>query len=146
MIYLVALAAMLRFISIGGAIYEVVLVDRAWPGRPDIIRPADGGISRAHFWIPAHLAFELVLIAAIVSVWSSPTVRWPLVAALIVHGIMRAWSAARFIPEALRFERNDPALGQADAKRWVRESRLRLPLDLCAGIALLYGLIAAARI
>jgi hypothetical protein len=66
-ILLIALASSLALMSLGGGLYEFVVVDPAWPRRPEIIQPARGGVSRKRFWIPAHTAFELLLIAALVA-------------------------------------------------------------------------------
>jgi hypothetical protein len=59
---LIALAAALAVISLGGGLYEFLVVDPFWPRRPDLIQPARGGVSRRRFWIPAHISFELSLI------------------------------------------------------------------------------------
>lgn len=146
MVALLALAVALRFVSLGGGIYEITLVDRTWPARPDIIRPRDGGIARSHFWIPAHLIYEITLVAATIISWSEGTVRPLLLVAIGAQLSMRIWSAMRFIPLALRFERGDPGLDQADAERWVRGSRWRLLLDVIGGAAVMAALIAAARL
>jgi hypothetical protein len=62
----VSIASALALISLGGGLYEFLVVDPAWPHRPDIIQPDRGGISRKMFWIPAHTMFELTLIGALV--------------------------------------------------------------------------------
>lgn len=144
MLWTLALAASLRFIAIGGALYEIQLVDRAWPDRFDLIQPSRGGISRTRFWIPAHVAFELALVACLVLYWPRTDVRGYLLVALAAHAAMRGWSAMRFIPTALRFERGDAGLGRADALRWTRASRWRLPLDLVVGAAMMMALLSAA--
>ena len=63
---LIAVASALALVSLGGGFYEFLVVDPAWPRRPDLIQPARGGVSRRRFWIPAHVAFELTLIASLV--------------------------------------------------------------------------------
>lgn len=145
MLFILALAASLRFISIGGGLYELLLVDRAWPDRFDLIQPSRGGISRTRFWIPAHIAFELALVACLALYWSNPNVRDNLLIALAAHAAMRGWSALHFIPDALRFERGDPDLDRIDALRWTRASRWRLPLDLISAAAMMMALLDAAR-
>jgi len=105
----VALAAVLAFTSLGGGLYEYLVVAPFWPRRPDLIQPQRGGISRKRFWIPAHTTFEVVLIAALITAWNESTVRTPLFVALASHAAMRIWSAFDFIPRALAFERMDPA-------------------------------------
>jgi hypothetical protein len=143
----VALAAGLALVSLGGGAYEFLVVDPTWPRRPDIVQPQRGGISRRRFWIPAHVAFELCLVAALIAVWSAPGVRRPLLVALASHLAMRAWSAFDFIPKALAFERADPAnVDAVAAGRWVKRSLGRLPLDLMTCGAMVTGLVAVARL
>jgi hypothetical protein len=143
---LVAISAALALISLGGGAYEYLVVDRAWPRRPDLIQPSRGGVSRRRFWIPAHIAFELSLIASLVAVWNSPTVRTPLLVALATHATMRLWSAVDFIPKAVAFEKADPTtVDVAAARRWSRRSLARLPLDLVTCGAMMAALLAAAQ-
>jgi hypothetical protein len=144
---LVALAATLALISLGGGFYEFLVVDPFWPRRPDLIQPHRGGISRKRFWIPAHTVFELALIASLIAAWGQPAVRTPLLVALASHAAMRIWSAFDFIPKALAFERADPAaIAEAAARRWSRRSLGRIPLDLVTCGAMLAALVAAARL
>jgi hypothetical protein len=147
MLIAVAIAAALALASLGGGLYEYSVVDPFWPRRPDLIQPARGGVSRKRFWIPIHIAFELMLIAALILAWSQPMVLWPLVAALASHAAMRVWSAFDFIPKALKFEEADPAtITEAHARSWTRRSLLRLPLDLVTSGAMLTAVVAAARV
>jgi hypothetical protein len=147
MLILTALAAALALASVGGGLYEFLVVDPFWPRRPDLIQPARGGISRKRFWISIHVAFELVLIAALVLAWSQPAVVNALLVALASHAVMRIWSGVDFIPKALAFEKADPAsISEGAARAWTRRSRLRLPLDLITCGALLTAFTAAARL
>ena len=146
MLIIVAIAAALACASVGGGLYEFSAVDPYWPKRPDLVQPARGGISRKRFWIAIHVAFEVVLIAALVSAWSQPAVRTCLLVALASHAVMRLWSAFDFIPKALAFEKAEPgAISEAAARAWTARSRLRLPLDLVTCGALLWALVLAAR-
>src|SRR5919108_2945210 len=104
---LVVVAAAFAFMSLGGGLYEFLVIDPAWPRRPELIQPSRGGVSRRRFWIPLHTAFELSLIASLVALWNSPTARTPLLVALATHATMRLWSAVDFIPKALAFEKAD---------------------------------------
>ena len=103
------LATALACASVGGGFYEFSVVDPYWPRRPDLIQPERGGMSRRRFWIPAHVAFELTLVASLILAWSQPDVRFWLLIALASHVVMRFWSAFDFIPKALAFERAEPA-------------------------------------
>jgi uncharacterized iron-regulated membrane protein len=143
----IELAASLALVSLGGGLYEHLVVDPFWPRRPELIQPGRGGISRRRFWIPAHTTFELALIGALILTWQYPSVRWALLVALGSHAIMRVWSAFDFIPKALAFERADPAtVDEGAARRWIRRSLVRLPIDLVTCTATLLALIAAARL
>lgn len=143
----VVLAVVLALVALGGGAYEFLVVDPAWPRRPDIIQPKLGGIARSRFWIPAHGAFELSLIIALAVTWGAPSVRMPLLIALASHVVMRVWSFVDFIPKALAFERAEPASIEASAaRRWARRSIGRLPLDLVTCVALLSALVSAARL
>ena len=75
------LATALALVSLGGGLYEFPVVDPFWPKRPDLVQPARGGISRKRFWIAAHIAFEVTLIASLVGAWPQPAVRSALLAA-----------------------------------------------------------------
>ena len=146
MLIIVAAAAALACASIGGGLYEFSVIDPFWPKRPDLVQPARGGISRKRFWIAIHVAFEVMLIAALVSAWSQPAVRTCLLVALASHAVMRLWSAFDFIPKALAFEKAEPgAISEAAARAWTARSRLRLPLDLLTCGAMLWALVLAAR-
>src|SRR5262245_66358772 len=99
MTYVVALAAALALASLGGGFYEILVVDPFWPRRPDLVQPKRGGISRRRFWIPAHVAFEIVLIAALIWSWSQPAVSHPLLVSLVSHPAMPPWAAGDFRPQ-----------------------------------------------
>lgn len=145
-VLLTAAAASLGLILVGGGLYEFLVVDPLWPKRPELIQPDRGGISRKRFWIPAHVAFELSLISALVSARSLPDARSWLLIALISHAIMRIWSAFDFIPKALAFERAEPgAIDEAAARKWTRRSMLRLPLDLATCVAVMAAFAAVVR-
>ena len=143
----VALASALALASLGGGLYEHAVVDPAWPKQPALVQPARGGISRKRFWIPAHVAFEVALVASLVLAWSAPSVRMPLLIGVASHAAMRVWSAFDFIPKALALERTPPERIDEDvAQAWVRRSRLRFPLDLVTCGAMLSAFTASARI
>jgi hypothetical protein len=142
---LLALVTLAACASLGGSLYEFLVVDPFWPKRPGIIQPRRGGISRRRFWIPAHTAFEVLLIVALIVAWDQPNVRTALLVALASHAVMRVWSLVDFVPKALAFETAETAtIDQAAAARWVRRSLARLPLDVITCGATLAALVAAA--
>jgi hypothetical protein len=144
MTIVIALACALALVSLGGGLYEFLVVDPFWPRRPELIQPDRGGISRRRFWIPAHIAFELLLILSLVGAWSHADIRTWLLVALASHAAMRIWSAFEFIPKALAFERAE-AISESAARAWTRRSLWRLPLDLLTCGAMLAALAAVAR-
>jgi hypothetical protein len=137
----IGIATALSLASLGGGLYEYLVVDPFWPKRPELIQPQRGGISRRRFWIPAHTSFELALIVSLIAAWSSP-MSTPLWVAFASHAVMRFWSAFDFIPKSLAFERADP-VDVVAARRWTRRSLLRLPLDLVTCTAMMLAFIAA---
>lgn len=144
---LTAITAALAFVSLGGALYEYWVLDPVWPRRPDLIQPQRGGASRRRFWIPAHVAFEVSLIAALVATWSQDSICFWLLLGLTSHAVMRVWSAFDFIPKALAFERTDAdEISETAGRRWTRRSLLRLPLDLITCGATLVAFAAAVRV
>ena len=143
----IAVATALALISLGGGLYGFLVVDPVWPRRPDLIQPARGGISQKRFWIPAHTAFELALIASLALAWPHQSVRDWVWMGFASHVVMRLWSAFDLIPKALAFERAAPeAITEAEAHRWTRRSRLRLPLDLMTCFAMFGAFVAAVRL
>jgi len=146
-IVLTAITAALALISLGGGLYEFSVVDPVWPRRPDLIQPQRGGLSRRRFWIPAHIAFELSLIAALVATWPQDAIRIWLLVSLASHAVMRIWSAFDFISKALGFERKDASkISEIEARSWTRRSLLRLPLDITTCVAAILTLLAAVRL
>jgi len=75
MMVAIVIATALALASTGGGLYELLVVDPFWPKRPDLIQPTRGGVSRRRFWIPAHVTFEVALIASLVLAWPQREVR-----------------------------------------------------------------------
>lgn len=142
---LIAITTLAAGISLGGGVYECLVVDPYWPKRPGIVQPTHGGISRRRFWIPAHTALEVLLIAALIVGWGDVGVRTALLVALVSHAAMRVWSLVDFIPKAVAFEKADPAVvDESAAVRWTRRSLLRMPLAVITCAAMLAALVSAA--
>jgi hypothetical protein len=138
---LIAITTLAACASLGGGLYEFLVVDPFWPKRPGIVQARNGGISRARFWIPAHAVFEVLLTVTLVVAWRHIDVRVALLVALASHAVMRVWSLLDFVPKAVAFERTDPVnVDEAEAVRWTRRSLLRLPLDLITCGAMLAAL------
>ena len=141
---LIAITTLAACATLGGGLYEYLVIDPYWPKRPGIIQSRNGGVSRARFWIPAHVVFEVLLIVTLIAAWNDADVRSALLVALVSHGVMRVWSLVDFVPKALAFEKADPAkVDTAAAVRWTRRSLLRLPLDVITCGAMLAALAVA---
>lgn len=141
---LIAAATLMACVLLGGGLYETVVIDPFWPERPGIIQARNGGISRRRFWVPAHTAFEVLLIVALVVGWDDADARVALLVALVSHAVMRIWSLVDLVPKAVTFERTDPAtVDEAAAVHWTRRSLLRRPLDLITCLAMLAALAVA---
>ena len=140
-VVLIAVTTLVACASFGGGLYESLVVDPAWPKRPGIIQPRNGGVSRARFWVPVHTVLEVLLVATLVAAWRDADVRSALVVAVVSHAASRVWSLADFVPKAAAFEKADPAtVDEAAAVRWTRRSLLRMPLDLLTCAAMLMAL------
>jgi hypothetical protein len=137
-----ALTALLANIGLGGGIFEHSVIDRAWPRKPEIVQPRKGGISRVRFWIPAHTAFELVLLVALYLGWSNVEVRRALLVALAAHLALRLWSAFDMIPKAIAFEKAE-TVDEAAARDWTKRSLMRFPLALLTSLTTLVAFGAA---
>jgi hypothetical protein len=138
---LIATTTLAACAALGGGLYELLVVDPFWPKRPGIIQARNGGISRARFWVPAHIIFEVLLIVTLVMAWSHAEARIAVLVALVSHAAMRVWSLVDFVPKAVAFEKANPAtVDEAAAVRWTRRSLLRLPLDLITCGAMLVAL------
>lgn len=144
---LVLLSAVVLLVcaSLGGGIYESVVLDPVWPGRPAIIQAQHGGVSRRRFWIPVHGAVAVALVAAVIVTWGHPDVRAPILIAFASHAAVRIWSLVDLVPKVVAFQKTDPAVVERDAAvRWTRRSLLRLPLDVVTCVAALAALVVAA--
>lgn len=141
---LIAITTLAACATLGGGLYEYLVIDPYWPKRPGIIQSRNGGVSRARFWIPAHVVFEVLLVVSLIAAWNDAGVRAALLVALVSHAAMRMWSLVDFVPKALAFERADPArVDEEAAVRWTRRSLLRLPLDVVTCAAMLAALAVA---
>lgn len=137
-----ALTALLANIGLGGGLFEHSVVDPAWPRKPEIVQPRKGGVSRVRFWIPAHSAFELILLVTLYLGWSNVEVRRALLVALAAHLVMRLWSAFDMIPKAIAFEKAE-MVDEAAARDWTKRSLMRFPLALLTSLAALAAFGAA---
>ncbi|MBB2990841.1 hypothetical protein FHR72_002314 [Mycolicibacterium iranicum] len=143
-IILIAATTLAACTALGGAVYEVVVVDPSWPRRPGIIQSQNGGISRVRFWLPVPVIFEVLLVVTLVLTWGDGGVGTALLVALVSHAAMRLWALFDLIPRGAEFERKNPGdVDEAAALRWTRRNMLRVPLLLVTSCAMLAALAAA---
>jgi len=138
---MVLLALLATSMLAGAGVYEQVVLDRAWPATPDLVRPANGGVDRKRYWVPANIFAVVAMIAAIWAVWPVPSARsWVLGAAVCSLAINVA-TVGYFAPRVLRVERDGVTPNDPSSTRWVALSRWRTPvaivLDLCLIAAVL---------
>jgi hypothetical protein len=145
-LFAIGLTAVLAQIGLGGAFYEYLVLDPVWPRNPSLIQSQHGGVKRVGFWLPAHIAFELILISSLILTWKEIHIRTWLVVAFAAHAIMRIWSALDFIPKAIAFEKVEPDhFDLASAQAWTRRSLGRLPLALVTSIATMVAFYFACQ-
>ena len=138
---LIAITTLAACVTLGGGLYEFLVIDPVWPKRPGIIQSRNGGVSRARFWVPAHTVFEVLLVVTLVVTWGHADARIALLVALASHAVMRVWSLVDFVPKAVAFEKADPStVDRVSAVRWTRRSLLRMPLDVITCVAMLAAL------
>ena len=141
---LLAATTLAACVALGGATYEALVVDPAWPKRPGIIQEQNGGISRVRFWLPAPVLFEVLLVITLIVTWGDSRVGVALLVALLSHAVMRLWALFDLIPKAVEFERKDPLdVDEAAAVKWTRRNMLRIPLLLLTSCAMLSALALA---
>jgi hypothetical protein len=120
----------------GASLYEESVLDLAWPGRPDIVRPKEGGANRKHFWIPADLIAIISLAAATWATWPVADARNAVLVGVALYAINVVVSAVYFVPELLKVERIGIQPDDASSRIWVRRNRWRGVILICTTIAL----------
>jgi ubiquinone/menaquinone biosynthesis C-methylase UbiE len=130
-------------LTLGGGLYENIVVDPAWPTKVSIIQPARGGVDRKVFWTVLHVVATITLPLALWACWGRPGVRGWLLVATGIYVAIRSWSFLYFIPLALQFEAaqgmTDPLLSEAPT--WVRLSPIRTVLTLGSVAALWFATV-----
>ncbi|MDA2889370.1 hypothetical protein PDG61_00440 [Mycolicibacterium sp. BiH015] len=141
---LIAATTLAACTALGGAIYEVLVVDPFWPKRPGIIQTRNGGISRVRFWLPAPVIFEVLLLVTLIVTWGDSGVGVALLVALVSHAAMRLWALFDLIPKGAEFERKDPAdVDEVAAAKWTRRNMMRVPFLAVTSCAMLAALALA---
>ena len=120
----------------GASLYEESVLDLAWPRRPDIVRPTEGGAIRKLFWVPADLIAIISLLAATWAAWPIADARNAVLVGVGLYAINVGVSTAYFVPELLKVERMGIPPDDPSARAWVRRNRWRGAICVCATGAL----------
>jgi hypothetical protein len=129
----------------GAGVYEQLVVDTAWPQKPAIVRPVEGGVNRKLFWVPANILGLVTLLAAVWASWPVGGARTGAVIALGLFLLINAVTIGYFAPAVLRVEKEGIKPNAAPARRWVQLTRLRTPLALGVNVALAITAILLSR-
>lgn len=128
----------------GASLYEESVLDLVWPRKPEIVRPIEGGANRKLFWIPADLIAIVSLLGATFAAWPVSHTRSAVLVGVGLYGINIAVSAAYFVPELLKVERNGTQPDDPSSRTWVRRNRWRGAILICTTVAL--GLAVATMV
>jgi hypothetical protein len=130
----------------GGGWYEQGVLDSAWPNKPAIVRPVEGGANRKLFWVPANIFAVLTLLAALWASWPAPGARYVAFVAIGFYAVINAVTVCFFAPAVLQVEKNGVADNDPTSIRWVRLSRWRTPLSLGVNASLIIAAISLVRV
>ncbi len=128
----------------GAGIYEQAVLDSAWPRKPAIVRPIEGGANRKLFWVPANVVAVASLLLALWAAWPVMAARNAALVAMGFFAIINTVTVAYFAPAVLRLEKASAPPDDPSSLAWVRRSRWRTPLSLCVNIALGFAIAAMA--
>ena len=129
----------------GAGAYEQIVLDTAWPRRPSIVRPSEGGANRKRFWVPANLVAVLTLLMAVCAAWPVTAARNAALIAIGLFAIINAVTIGYFAPAVLRVERLSVLPDAASSWRWVRLNRLRTVLALGVNAGLAFAAVFVAQ-
>ena len=139
-ISVVAVSALL-----GAGVYEQTVLDPAWPAKPSIVRPAEGGVSRKRFWVPGNITVVLALLASVWASWLDARSRLASIIALALFLVINAVTVLYFAPAVLSVERDGIEADALASRRWVALSRLRTPLALGVVVSLAVAVLLLAN-
>ncbi len=120
----------------GAGCYEQVVLDTAWPRKPELVRPGEGGVNRKIFWVPANMLGVLLLLAALWASWPAFGARAAALLALGLFLVINAVTVGYFAPAVLQVEKWGAPPDDPSSRKWVRLSRLRTPAALGVNVAL----------
>ena len=130
----------------GASVYEESVLDPVWPGKPEIVRPIEGGANRKLFWIPADLIAIVCLLTATWAAWPTADARDAVLVAVGLYAINIGVSVAYFVPELLKVERMGIQPDDPSSRTWVRRNRWRGAIFICTNVALSLAVVSLARV
>jgi hypothetical protein len=130
----------------GAGWYEQAVLDSAWPKKPAIVRPVEGGANRKLFWVPANILAVVFLLAALWASWPAADARSAVFAAIGFYAVINALTVGFFGPAVLRVEKQGVATNDPASIRWVRLSRWRTPLAFGVNVSLIIAAVGLARV
>jgi hypothetical protein len=137
----------------GAQIFETVLIVPTWTAAPPAslaMFQGEFGLDFKTFWIVFHSLHELTFILALVYSWKLRVVRPWIVALLIIHMAVRAWTVAYFAPTIIAFQSMpysaaiDPVLAEK-AAQWRTMNIIRVMLFMAVNCALVPPVYRVAR-
>src|SRR4051812_24575088 len=128
----------------GAGACEQAVLDSAWPHKPSIVRPAEGGANRKRFWVPANIAGVLALLLAGWAAWPVTAARYATLTGIALFIVINAVTIAYFAPAVLRVERHSATADDPASLRWVRLSRWRTLLSLGVNASLAFAALLLA--
>jgi hypothetical protein len=126
----------------GAGLYEQAVLDTAWPKKPALVRPVEGGANRKLFWVPANILGLASLLVALWASWPAPAARAASLVALCFSAAIQTVTIGFFAPAVLRVEKDGIAANDPTSVRWVRLSRWRSPLSLGVNASLVVAALA----
>jgi hypothetical protein len=130
----------------GASLYEESVLDLAWPRKPDIVRPVEGGANRKLFWVPADFIAIISLLAATWAAWPVTDSRNAVLVGVGLYAINIGISVGYFVPELLKVERIGTAPDDPSSRTWVRRNRWRGILFICTTAALSLAVARLSRV
>jgi len=144
----------LYFLMNGAQIFETALIVPAWTAAPPESLGMFQGTHRLDFmvfWIVFHSLHEITFILALVLCWRISDVRNWLIALVVAHIAVRAWTILYFAPTIIEFQRVPyaPTVDAAmvsKAARWRHLNYLRVGIFMAINLAHLPLISRVARL
>jgi hypothetical protein len=81
----------------GAGWYEQAVLDTAWPKKPAIVRPAEGGANRKLFWVPANIFAVVTLLSGRLGQRLAPVTQPSLLSAFMLSSMPSQSGSSRLL-------------------------------------------------